>query len=72
LLWRITTEYRPATTAVEYRPQYHYPGPRSSIDKESFQNVDATLGKKVVNKPFARFLYELERPKAWISIYNTI
>jgi hypothetical protein len=34
------------------------------------QKVDATLCKKAANKLFARFLYELERPKAWISIYG--
>jgi hypothetical protein len=29
------------------------------------------FGKKAANKLFARFLYELERPKAWISIYDS-
>jgi hypothetical protein len=37
---------------------------------QDVQNVDAMFGKKAANKLFARFLYELERPKAWILIYN--
>jgi hypothetical protein len=38
--------------------------------EQDFQNVNATLGKKAANKLFARFLYELERQEAWISIYD--
>jgi hypothetical protein len=37
---------------------------------QDFQSGDAMFSEKAANKLFARFLYELERPKAWILIYD--